>query len=198
MSVGECVRQGIWHPRYLRVDTGDLSQRRGKWRGGRPMPLKLVLASASDIPELMAMRARVSQNLAKKFGEGFWAGRPTESGERFLMRVGQVYIARYRGRLIATLALSTRKPWSIDVKHFRASAKPLYLRAMAVEPAQQGKGVGRHCIAETRRIAAEAGREVVRLDAFDCAAGAGEFYRKCGFTETARVVYKGVPLIDFE
>jgi GNAT superfamily N-acetyltransferase len=162
------------------------------------MPLKLVLASADDIPELVAMRARVSQNLAKKFGEGFWAGRPTEVGERFLMRIGQVYIARYRGKLIATLALSTRKPWSIDVKNFRASAKPLYLRAMAVEPAKQGNGIGRQCIAETRRIAAEAGRDVIRLDAFDCAAGAGEFYRKCGFAKVARVVYKGVPLIDFE
>ena len=162
------------------------------------MPLKLVLASADDIAELVALRTRVSQNLARKFGEGYWAGRPTESGERFLMRIGQVYIARYRGRLIATLALSTRKPWSIDVKHFRASAKPLYLRAMAVEPAQQGKGLGRQCIADVRRIAAEMGHDVIRLDAFDCAAGAGEFYRKCGFVEVARVVYKGVPLIDFE
>jgi len=109
-----------------------------------------------------------------------------------------VDIARYRGKLIATLALSTRKPWSIDVKNFRASAKPLYLRAMAVEPAKQGNGVGRQCIDEVRRIAAEAGRDVIRLDAFDCAAGAGEFYRKCGFAKVARVVYKGVPLIDFE
>jgi GNAT superfamily N-acetyltransferase len=162
------------------------------------MPLKLVLASADDIPELVAMRVRVSQNLAKKFGEGYWAGRPTESGERFLMRIGQVYIARHRGKLIATLALSTRKPWSIDVEHFHASTKPLYLRAMAVEPAKQGNGIGSKCIAEVRRIAADAGRDAIRLDAFDCAAGAGKFYRKCGFAEVARVVYKGVPLREFE
>jgi len=162
------------------------------------MKLKLQLASANDIAELVAMRTRVSQDLAKKFGEGFWAGKPTEGGERFLMRIGQVYIARYRGRFIAALALTTRKPWSIDVKHFGAIAKPLYLRAMAVDPAQQRKGVGRQCIAEARRIAIEMGREVIRLDAFDCPAGAGEFYRKCGFVEVARVVYKGVPHIDFE
>ena len=34
------------------------------------MPLKLVLASADDIPELVAMRTRVSQDLAKKFSGG--------------------------------------------------------------------------------------------------------------------------------
>ncbi|MGO9326156.1 MAG: GNAT family N-acetyltransferase [Terracidiphilus sp.] len=162
------------------------------------MKIKLHLAGANDIAELVAMRTRVSQDMAKKFGEGFWVGRPADGGERFLMRIGQVYIARYRGRMIATLTLTTRKPWSINVKHFRASARPLYLRAMSVDPAQQRKGVGRKCIAESLRIAAEMGREVIRLDAFDCAAGAGEFYRKCGFAEVARVVYKGVPQIDFE
>lgn len=162
------------------------------------MKLKLQLASANDIAELVAMRSRVSKDLAKKFGDGFWAGKPTEGGERFLMRIGQVFIARYRGRMIATLALTTRKPWSIDVKHFRANAKPLYLRAMSVDPAHQRKDVGRMCIAEARRIAIEMGREVIRLDAFDCPAGAGEFYCKCGFAEVARVVYKGIPHIDFE
>jgi GNAT superfamily N-acetyltransferase len=162
------------------------------------MPLKLVLASADDIPELVAMRTRVSLDLAKRFGEGFWAGRPSEGSERFLMRTGQVHIARHRGKLIATLALTTRKPWSIDVKNFRPSARPLYVRAMAVDPAQQRKGAGRKCLAEARRIAEEMGRDAIRLDAFDCPAGAGEFYRKCGFTEAARVVYKGVPHIDFE
>src|SRR5579863_2481147 len=110
--------------------------------GRSSVPLKLQLATASDITELVAMRTRVSHDLAKKFGEGFWAGRPSEGGERFLMRIGQVYLARYRGRVIATLALTTRKPWSIEVKHFRAYAKPLYLRAMSVDPAQQRKGVG--------------------------------------------------------
>ena len=44
----------------------------------------------------------------------------------------------------------------------------------------------------------ETGYDAIRLDSYDCAAGAGEFYRKCGFTEVARVVYRGVPHIDFE
>jgi len=162
------------------------------------MHLKLQAANAGDIPELVAMRTRVNQEMVKRFGEGFWSGIPTESGERFLMTIAQVYLARYRARLIAALALSKRKPWSIDVRHFRASARPLYLRAMAVDPAHQRRGVGRQCIEQAVRIAKEAGFDVIRLDAFDCPAGAGEFYRKCGFIEVARVLYRGVPHIDFE
>jgi GNAT superfamily N-acetyltransferase len=115
--------------------------------------IKLQLAGVDDIAELVAMRTRVSHDLKKKFGEGFWAGKPAEGGERFLMRIGQVYVARNRGRLIATLTLTKRKPWSIDVKHFHAAGKPMYLRAMAVDPAQQRKSVGSKCIEEARRIA---------------------------------------------
>jgi hypothetical protein len=72
------------------------------------MSMKLQLAVADDVAELVAMRTRVSQDLAKRFGEGFWAGKHAEGGERFLMRIGQVYVARYRGRLIATLTLTKK------------------------------------------------------------------------------------------
>jgi GNAT superfamily N-acetyltransferase len=162
------------------------------------MRVKLQLAGTADAAELVAMRTRVSQDLAKRFGEGFWAGKATEGGERFLMRAGQLYVLRHRRRLIATLTLTKRKPWSIEVKHFHASVKPMYLRAMAVDPAHHRKGVGRMCLEEAERIARDGGFDALRLDAFDCAAGAGEFYRKCGFTEVARVVYRGIPHIDFE
>jgi GNAT superfamily N-acetyltransferase len=160
--------------------------------------MKLELAGVDDIAELVAMRTRVNQDLAKKFGEGFWVGKPAEGGERFLMRIGQVYVARHRGRVIATLTLTKRKPWSIDVKNFPSRVRPMYLRAMVVDPARQRKGVGGKCMDEARRIARAGGFDSIRLDAFDCAAGAGDFYRKCGFTEVARVIYKGVPHIDFE
>jgi len=36
------------------------------------------------------------------------------------------------------------------------------------------------------------------LDAYDAQAGAGEFYRKCGFEEVGRVIYRGTPLIYFQ
>ena len=36
------------------------------------------------------------------------------------------------------------------------------------------------------------------LDAYDADAGAGGFYRKCGFTEVGRATYRHTPLIYFE
>ncbi len=96
------------------------------------------------------------------------------------------------------MTLVAKKPWAIDTKYFTACAKPLYLVSMAVHPAAQGQGVGRKLLAGAARIATERAAGAIRLDAFDAPAGAGEFYRKCGWREMGRVTYRSSPLIYFE
>lgn len=114
------------------------------------------------------------------------------------MRKSTVYVARHRGRLIATLTLGAIKPWAIDKKYFAKSQRPLYVTGMAVSPQEQRQGVGRLCIDEACRIAREWPSDAMRLDAWDAEAGAGEFYRKCGFREVGRATYRNAPLIYFE
>jgi len=162
------------------------------------MPVRFELATTDDVAELLAMRAAVNERLMAQYGKGFWIWPLTEKGALFAMRNSSVYVARHRGRLVATLALATKKPWAIDKKYFAASKRPLYLTAMAVHSDLQGTGVGRLCIDEVRRIATEWPADAIRLDAYDTAAGAGEFYRKCGFREVGRAVYRKAPLIYYE
>lgn len=160
--------------------------------------MKLQVATADDVAELVSLHAAVNQRLISEHGEGYWAAGFTEKGVLFVMRRATVYIARRRKRLIATLALSTRKPWAIDTKYFSPSKRPLYLTAMEVHPEEQRKGIGRLCLEKARRIAAKGPADAIRLDAYDTAAGAGEFYRKCGFREVGRATYRKAPLIYFE
>jgi ribosomal protein S18 acetylase RimI-like enzyme len=160
--------------------------------------VKLRIATADDVSDLVSLRTAVNQHLISQYGEGFWSSRSTEKGALFAMRTSSVYIARDRKRLIATLTLSTRKPWAIDKKYFSASKRPLYLTSMAVDPDRQRRGLGRLCIEEARRIAEKWPSDAIRLDAYDAGAGAGEFYRKCGFREVGRASYRNVPLIYFE
>jgi GNAT superfamily N-acetyltransferase len=163
------------------------------------MRVKLQVATAEDVSDLVSLRAAANEHLTVQYGAGFWSSsRMTEKGALFAMRRSAVYVARNRGRLIATLALSTRKPWAIDTKYFSASARPLYLTSMEVVPDLQRTGVGRLCIDEVRRIAKKWPSDAVRLDAWNAAAGAGEFYRKCGFREVGRASYRNAPLIYFE
>ena len=162
------------------------------------MNLKFQIAAPSDAPDLAALRNAVSQHLTSRYGKGNWSSGVTEKGILFDMRRATVYIVRDREQPIATLTLSTRKPWAIDKKYFSASARPLYLTGMAIAPAEQGKGLGRLCLAEALRIAKKWPADAIRLDAYDAKAGAGDFYRKCGFREVGRATYRNCPLIYFE
>jgi GNAT superfamily N-acetyltransferase len=162
------------------------------------MRIKLEIATADDAADLASLRNATSDHLTSQFGKGPWSGQSTEKGARFGMTRSTVYIARNRGRLIASFALSTRKPWSIDKTYFTACERPLYLTSMAIIPGQQRKGIGRLCLEGARRIAKKWPSDAIRLDAFDATAGAGEFYRKCGFREVGRTSYRNSPLIYFE
>ena len=76
--------------------------------------------------------------------------------------------------------------------------RPLYLLAMAVDPARQRTGIGRALHRRGARSRRDWPADALCLDAYDAAAGAGDFYRKCGFTEVGRADYRNTPLIYFE
>jgi GNAT superfamily N-acetyltransferase len=162
------------------------------------MPLTLERASASDAPEIAAMRTRVADDLTQRFGHGHWSNASNERGVLFVMKRGAVYIARRRAAIIATLTLTRVKPWAIDKTYFTPVKSPLYLIAMSVAVELQRTGLGREAMTEADRLAREAKANAIRLDAYDTPAGAGPFYAGCGYTEMGRTTYRDVPLIYYE
>lgn len=110
----------------------------------------------------------------------------------------RVLVGRLNDRVIATLRLTTKRPWAIAPQYFTPSVHPLYLVDMAVHPDLQRSGAGRRIVAAAAATARGWNADAVRLDAYDHAAGAGPFYVKCGFAEVGRATYRGVPLIYYE
>jgi GNAT superfamily N-acetyltransferase len=164
------------------------------------MPVSLESATSLDAPAIAALRNATAADLDVRHGSGWWSGRCTERGVLFDLRQSSVFLVRERtgGAPIATFRLATKKPWAIDRTCFTAVPRPLYLTSMAVEPSRQRTGVGRACLEHARELARRWPAQSLCLDAFDHAAGAGEFYRKCGFRECGRATYRTVPLIYFE
>ena len=165
--------------------------------------MKLVLGTATnaDAAALAALHCAVSEDLTRRFGQGFWSSGHTERGvlaNMWMPKFSRILLARNNRRIIGTLRLATKKPWAIDTAYFTEVKRPLYLVGMAVHPAFQGKGVGRLLMKEAENIARAWPADGIRLDAFDAEAGAGGFYEKCGFREVARVAYKQNPLVYFE
>jgi GNAT superfamily N-acetyltransferase len=160
--------------------------------------IDLDVAAPEQAFAVAALRNAAASALTVRYGTGPWSLATSERGVLFEMRRGTVYLATHHGKALATLILSTRKPWAIDTTWFTACSHPLYLTAMTVDPDFQRTGVGRQCLEEAVSIAARWPSGGIRLDAWDAEVGAGGFYRKCGFREAGRGVYRQVPLIYFE
>jgi GNAT superfamily N-acetyltransferase len=162
------------------------------------MPGALTLAGDGDVGAVVALRNAVADDLTARHGIGHWSSQATARGIRAEMKRSSFYVFRDEGCAVATLQLQTKKPWTIDRRYFTPERKPLYLLGMAVEPGRQRTGIGRCCIEDAVRICRDWPASALCLDAYDADAGAGDFYRRCGFTEVGRATYRNTSLIYFE
>lgn len=162
------------------------------------MPGRLAIASADEARAVAALRNAVASELTRRHGIGHWSSVSTEQRVRSSMKRSSIYVARDEGRVIATLTITTKKPSAVDRRYFTPGLRALYLIDMAVEPSRQGTGIGRRCIGEAVNICRGWPADALCLDAYEAGAGAGEFYRKCGFAEVGRAAYRNAPRIYFE
>jgi GNAT superfamily N-acetyltransferase len=160
--------------------------------------LKFRDAGPDDVAEIAALQNAVSGALTGKFGEGHWSGLVSERGAALAQRDGRVRVGRSGKRLLTVLRLARKKPWAIDAAYFTAVKRPLYLTGMAVSVAHQGQGLGRLALEDAAAVARAWPADAIRLDAYNAIAGAGGFYRRCGYEERGRVVYRGTPLVYYE
>lgn len=163
------------------------------------MRVHLDNATNADAAAIAALRLAVARQLTAQYGAGTWSyAAESEASVRTDILRSRVMVARDRGTVIATLRLSSRSPYLRDIAAFTPVFRPIYLTSMAVSPKCQRQGVGRACLEAVKRIAVRTSADAVRLDAYDAPAGAGDFYRKCGFREVSREPYNGTPLVFFE
>jgi ribosomal protein S18 acetylase RimI-like enzyme len=162
------------------------------------MNLTFSLAAPAEVPELTALHSAAANEVTRRFGPGFWSNPPTERGLLNSLSYSHVVIARKGRTIVGTLRLANKKPWAIDVNYFTSAKKAIYLTGIAILSELQRQGIGRQLLDQAAVQAQAWPADAIRLDAFDAEAGAGAFYARCGFRETARIVYKKDPLIYFE
>lgn len=160
--------------------------------------LTFAVAAEADAAALAALRTAVAERLTAEHGRGHWSSAGTEAGILRAIRSGVFLVGRSDGNVVAMLVLASKKPWAIDPAYFSPARRPLYLTGMGVEPALQGRGIGRRLLEEAKQSVRAREADALRLDAYDGEVGAGEFYAKCGFREVGQVTYRGTPLRYFE
>jgi GNAT superfamily N-acetyltransferase len=144
------------------------------------------------------MRIAAADRLTRDFGDGHWSAHTNEASVLRDLKASRVLVARDGAAIAGTLTLQTKKPWAIDVSYFTPCRKALYLTNMAVDPARQRTGVGRALLNAALLDAREFPADALRLDAYNLPAGAGGFYKKCGYVPRGAVSYRGTPLLYFE
>jgi len=151
-----------------------------------------------DAAAIAAVRIAAANRLTRDFGDGHWSAHTNEASVLRDLKASRVIAARAAGAIVGTLTLQTRRPWSIEVRYFTPCTRAVYLTNMAVVPERQRSGVGRALLDEALLQARSVAFEAIRLDAYDAPAGAGEFYRRCGYRHVGGKSYRGVPLMYFE
>ena len=171
------------------------------FRRGARATVAIELAGASDAAAIVKVRSAAAEELTRRHGPGHWSSCPTERSVLAGMSHAKALVARFggfRGAIVGTLRLQTKKPWAIDKSCFTPVARPLYLVDMAVTPEHQRSGVGRALLARADEVARAWPANALWLDAYDAPAGAGGFYARCGYALVGRAVYRGVPLVYYE
>ena len=162
------------------------------------MEYAISVATEKDAFALATLRNTVSENMTAQFGTGHWSSSTSEGAVRRAIASSRVLIAHDASGVIATLRLSTTRPWSIKVDDFTRVPSPLYLIDMAVSPRHQRQGIGRRLLDSAKEAARAWPASAIRLDAYEGPAGAGPFYAKCGWSEVGRATYRRVRLVYFE
>ncbi len=155
-------------------------------------------ATKADIPALLKLRLAIDADQQRRFGDARWSTTITEKSVAREIKSSRVLMASRRGRIVGALRMETKKPWAIDLKYFTPVRKAVYLHDVEVDPELQRSGIGRQLVDRAKSTAKEWPVDAIRLDAYDGESGAAPFYEKCGFRETGRAVYRGVPLVYFE
>lgn len=156
-------------------------------------------AVSDDIPVVRAILSAAAADLTARFGTGHWSKvRSTETLRKYLDQK-ILHIIEHKTAAVGTLRLTDRKIGFYHQDWFKHPDDPAgYLLDMAIDPAHQRRGIGRRAMKLVEGLARRTGLRAVRFDAYAGPAGAGPFYRKCGYALVHAGAFNGVALEYFE
>ena len=113
---------------------------------------------------------------------------PSDDMLRTSLSRGEVYTLREAGTLCACVILNSACNDGYEGVLWSRACKPeevLVPHALAVDPAMQGRGVGKRLVARLLELARADGKKAVRLDILGTNRAAEALYRRMGFSFVA-------------
>jgi GNAT superfamily N-acetyltransferase len=160
-----------------------------------------ITISRADIKEaraLTALRTAVARDMTERFGGGPWSALPNRMVVIRQMRASHVLVARRYDEIIGTVRLAFANTAVFDARMFTPVDTALYVLGLAVSPGSRGRGIGSRIMSVAKEVARSWPAQALWLATYDNSAGAGRFYRKCGFREVGPGVFDDLPLTYYE
>ena len=131
--------------------------------------MELIKATAGDLPELLDLYERVSDEMEKSgLRQWHWGVYPTEEMIRDDVEKGLMYIQRADGVIAGAVAIfdGVNEPEYAEVP-WTGGVNPGYFHRLAVDPAMQGMGIAGGILDDVQQILRSAGCDCVRCDTND-------------------------------
>ncbi len=161
--------------------------------------VRLRQAGLDNLKPVRSILVAAADDLTARFGEGHWSGVRTIATLQKYAGSGTLYVIEADAIVVGTLRLTDLKIGFYRNAWFARPKDPAgYLLDMAVSPDRQHRGLGRRAMEQAERLARQGGLRAIRLDAYQGPAGAGGFYRKCGYDLVHKGEMRGVALEYFE
>ena len=157
--------------------------------------MELIKATAGDLPELLDLYERVSDEMEKSgLRQWHWGVYPTEEMIRDDVEKGLMYIQRADGVIAGAVAIfdGVNEPEYAEVP-WTGGVNPGYFHRRAVDPAMQGMGIAGGILDDVQQILRSAGCDCVRCDTNDQNARARRLYTKMGFSPCGPVTWDDTP-----
>ena len=157
--------------------------------------MELIKAAAGDLPELLDLYERVSDEMEKNgLRQWHWGVYPTEEMIRDDVEQGLMYIQRTDGAIAGAVAVFN----GIDEPEYASvpwtgGVNPGYFHRLAVDPSMQGKGIAGGMLDDIQQILRSAGCDSVRCDTNDKNTRARRLYEKMGFLPCGPVTWDDTP-----
>lgn len=153
------------------------------------MTITIIQARPEHVPTVRELLLACTKELRRRGIEQWDEIYPDLDAVQDEVAAGNVYVALEGPSCVASMTLDASPDAAYDDVAWLGSGPALIMHRLCVDPAHQGRGIGRMMLAFAEELATSRGYASLRLDVYSGNQIAVRVYERSGFTTTGKVYF---------
>ncbi|MFN4215480.1 N-acetyltransferase family protein [Exiguobacterium sp.] len=153
---------------------------------------RIVLARPSDVNAIERLYLACKDDLLARQIYQWDDTYPNRDYFENCIEDGSIYLMKDSEQLLGIVVLDEWQSAEWNEIEWQGE-KPLVIHSLMIHPSQQGKGIGKHILHASERLAKLQGYNSIRLDSFSGNESACSFYRRQNYVERGSVHFDSKP-----